>query len=170
MGMTATDAELINNTILMDIGLGVTFPVFVIAVQNAFSRSRLGVVTAAIQFTRSIGGLVGVAFFGAVMAATLAIGLGSLPGIHLINGNPEAVLDGSVLSSLNATEAGEVRSAFYLSVKNIFLISAIITYFAFIIAFFMHEIPLRKTNDPLPSDKMMQWKPEVMQNPSEDHK
>jgi len=143
MGMAATDGELIRNTILMGIGLGVTFPVFVIAVQNAFPRSRLGVVTAAIQFTRSIGGLVGWRFSGSYGCDSRKRAW-KPSGINLINGNPEAILDGNVMSSLSAAEVDAVRSAFYESIKNIFLISAIITYLAFLIAFFMHEIPLRK--------------------------
>jgi hypothetical protein len=53
--------------VLTGAGLGITFPLYIIAVQNAFDRSQLGVVTAALQFFRGIGGTIGATAFGAVM-------------------------------------------------------------------------------------------------------
>lgn len=47
-------------------GIGFSMPILNIAVQNAFDRSRIGVVTASVQLFRSIGGTVGVTLMGAV--------------------------------------------------------------------------------------------------------
>jgi EmrB/QacA subfamily drug resistance transporter len=53
--------------IIMGLGLGVAFPLYTLAVQNAFSIQRVGVVTSAIQFFRSVGSTVGVAVLGSVV-------------------------------------------------------------------------------------------------------
>lgn len=67
-----TKLRLTIDMIVMGLGLGVTFPIFTIVVQNAFPHQRLGVVTAATQLFRSIGGTVGVAIMGGVMNNALA--------------------------------------------------------------------------------------------------
>jgi len=58
--------------ILMGMGLGMTILSLVLAMQNVVPRRHLGVATSFGQFTRSIGGAVGVAVLGAVIAATLS--------------------------------------------------------------------------------------------------
>lgn len=70
--ITTTQADLYLRMILLGIGLGVTMPIFNIAVQNAFPQSQLGVVTAGIQLFRSIGGTVGTAIMGSVLNSGLA--------------------------------------------------------------------------------------------------
>ena len=56
---------------LMGIGMGMTMLSWLLAVQSAVAREQLGVATSLGQFTRSIGGAVGVAVMGAVVAATI---------------------------------------------------------------------------------------------------
>jgi hypothetical protein len=53
--------------VVMGIGLGIAQPLYTLIVQNAFPPQRLGVVTAATTFFRSIGGTVGVAIFGTLV-------------------------------------------------------------------------------------------------------
>ena len=67
-----TKTELVERMVAMGFGLGMTMPVFNIAIQNAFDRSRLGVVTASTQMFRSIGGTVGTAVMGGVLNSALA--------------------------------------------------------------------------------------------------
>jgi EmrB/QacA subfamily drug resistance transporter len=59
---------------LMGIGMGMTMLSMLLAVQGTVARERLGVATSLGQFTRSIGGAVGVAVMGAVVAASLPPG------------------------------------------------------------------------------------------------
>lgn len=56
-------------------GLGVTLPMLSIAAQNAVEHRFLGVATSLSQFARTLAGSVGVASFGAVLAARLDRGL-----------------------------------------------------------------------------------------------
>lgn len=53
--------------VVMGLGLGIAFPLYTLVVQNAFPIQRVGVVTAAVTFFRSIGGTVGVAVLGSVV-------------------------------------------------------------------------------------------------------
>jgi hypothetical protein len=56
---------------VMGLGMGLTTMSLLLAVQQAVERSYLGVATSLAIFTRSIGGAVGVAVMGAVVAAQL---------------------------------------------------------------------------------------------------
>ena len=59
---------------LMGMGMGMTILSLVLAMQNVVARGHLGVATSFGQFTRSIGGAVGVALLGAVIAGSLPAG------------------------------------------------------------------------------------------------
>ncbi|MBI2076361.1 MAG: MFS transporter [Candidatus Aenigmarchaeota archaeon] len=144
MGVSATDAELIRNMILVGSGLGVTFPIFVIAVQNAFDHSKMGVVTASLQFFRSIGGLFGVAAFGAAMIFLLGQNLADMD--EKVLQNPATLLSAAHLSG---QEIIALKSALSQSLSTIFFIGALITFAAFFLSFFLIEIPLRKTHKPV---------------------
>ena len=58
--------------VLLGLGIGPTNSLFVLAVQNAFPIGQLGTVTSANMFFRQMGGTLGVAVFGAMVAASLA--------------------------------------------------------------------------------------------------
>ena len=60
---------------LMGIGMGLSIPSFLIAVQTTVERRQLGVATSTIQFSRSIGGTLGVSVMGAALSARLASNL-----------------------------------------------------------------------------------------------
>jgi MFS family permease len=59
---------------LMGVGMGMTMLSLLLALQQAVPRERLGVATSIGQFTRSMGGAVGVALMGAIVAASLPPG------------------------------------------------------------------------------------------------
>lgn len=64
-------AVVLRNMIVFGVGLGATMPVFTLSVQNAVEPRDLGVATSSVQFLRSLGGSVGGAVFGAVLADRL---------------------------------------------------------------------------------------------------
>ena len=142
IGVSTTDAELFRNLLLIGAGLGVTFPIFIIAAQNAFDHSRIGVVTASLQFFRSIGGLVGVTVFGSIMIASLN---SNLAGQKITD--PSALIEGG-LSQLNAEQVVHLRTALSASINTLFSIASVITVIGLIASLFLDEIPLRKTHKP----------------------
>jgi EmrB/QacA subfamily drug resistance transporter len=64
--------QAVANIVLMGVGLGVTFPVYTLVVQNTVPYRMLGVATSSIQFFRSIGGTLGLAVLGSVMTNRFA--------------------------------------------------------------------------------------------------
>jgi EmrB/QacA subfamily drug resistance transporter len=62
---------LILRMVFLGLGLGLTMPIFTLAVQSGFGKERLGEVTAGTQLFRSIGGTVGTAILGGVMNSQL---------------------------------------------------------------------------------------------------
>jgi EmrB/QacA subfamily drug resistance transporter len=64
---------------LMGLGMGMTMLSLLLALQNAVPRQRLGVATSIGQFTRSIGGAIGVSMMGTIMSLSLPAGGEQLP-------------------------------------------------------------------------------------------
>jgi len=60
---------------LMGIGMGFSIPPFLIAVQTTVERRYLGTATSTMQFSRSIGGTLGVSVMGAALSTRLAANL-----------------------------------------------------------------------------------------------
>lgn len=67
---------------LMGIGMGFSIPPFLIAVQTTVERRYLGTATSTLQFSRSIGGTLGVSVMGAALSARLISNL-SASGMDL---------------------------------------------------------------------------------------
>jgi EmrB/QacA subfamily drug resistance transporter len=82
---------------LMGIGMGFSIPPFLIAVQTTVERRQLGTATSTMQFSRSIGGTLGVSIMGAALSARLASNL-SASGL-----DPELV--SQLLDPLPGTQA-----------------------------------------------------------------
>jgi len=155
--------------ILVGFGLGITLPLYTIAVQNAVSYNILGAATSAVPFFRSMGGAVGLAILGSVMTNRLASDfIAKLPAtiktiippqvLSLMAHNPEVLLDPQAQSQLETlfSQAGQQGAALYeqtlgtlrqalnAGLAEVFLIALIITVPAFVINFFLKELPLRK--------------------------
>jgi EmrB/QacA subfamily drug resistance transporter len=118
--------------ILIGAGLGLTMLTLLIAVQQAVSRAQLGIATSLNQFSRSIGGAVGVAVMGAVLSAGLASQLNEVAGRGntaltperaaelaenpnaLIDPHARAVLPPNVLDALQGSMAGAIHNVFWV--------------------------------------------------------
>jgi EmrB/QacA subfamily drug resistance transporter len=79
VGHTSSPTSLYVDLGLMGLGMGMTMLSLLLALQNAVPRQRLGVATSVGQFTRSIGGAVGVSMMGAIVAASLPVGASHSP-------------------------------------------------------------------------------------------
>jgi EmrB/QacA subfamily drug resistance transporter len=74
-GMNTGQVTLMVFVALMGIGMGLSIPAFLIAVQTSVQRRQLGTATSMLQFSRSIGGTLGVSVMGAALSARLASNL-----------------------------------------------------------------------------------------------
>ncbi len=105
-----TSSGLVFRMMVMGLGLGVTMPIFTLAVQNAFSHERLGEVTAGTQLFRSVGGTVGAAVLGGVMNAKLAerlIGIENDPfitAIQQVSPTTPVIIDGNTIQGFLSTD------------------------------------------------------------------
>ena len=78
LSRNTTQSDLVIRMVILGLGLGVTMPVFTIAVQNAFKIERLGEVTAGVTLFRALGGTVGAAVLGGIMNSQLASRLANI--------------------------------------------------------------------------------------------
>ena len=160
------------NTVIMGLGLGSTFPVYTIAVQNAVPHSIVGVVTSATQFYRSIGGTLGLAVLGAIMANQFASRLSASlsPAVKQalspselsdLTNNPQSIVNSDALAGLQAMFSQQgpqgaalaeqllqsLRSTLASAIGDVFLISLVVVAVAFATTLFLREFPL-KTRSP----------------------
>ncbi|WP_053377108.1 MDR family MFS transporter [Paenibacillus sp. FJAT-27812] len=160
--------------IVFGIGLGIAMPVFTLTVQNAVAPSELGVATATATLFRNLGGTIGIAVMGTVMNSTLtskleaAVKAGEGPDLSKVDPataekltsflNPQMLLDQPKLKELHATLPEQiqplfthiiemVRSVLSDSLTVVFLFGMSLLIVAFVLVFFLKEIPLRTSND-----------------------
>jgi len=164
--------------IVFGLGLGLGMPVFSLTVQNAVRADQLGVVTASNQLFRNLGGTIGIAVMGTIMATSLKNNLLSKMesggGVDLSKvdpeiqkqlaefQNPQMLLDQPKLEHLQTTLPADVqplftkmidmlRSALADSLTTVFLSGAVLLVVAIVLVAFLREIPLRTSNR-LPED------------------
>lgn len=156
----------IRNMIVLGLGLGLSMPTFTIAVQNAFPAKEIGVVTASVQFFRSIGATMGVAIMGTFVTSSLHRNLitglptdvrQALPPDVVAGIDPQVLASPDAQNALHAQFASisdgtrlfnelmeTLRGALAHALHEAFLMSAIVACCALIAAVFLREIPLRK--------------------------
>ena len=77
-----TAGAAMRDALVGGIGMGLTMVPMLIAVQSAVPRSDLGAATSMIQFFRTVGGAIGLAVMGAVMAWRLGAGASHAEALH----------------------------------------------------------------------------------------
>jgi len=75
VGTETTLSTVMFDLAVMGIGMGLTVPAFTIAVQDRVERNRLGTATATLQFSRVIGGALGVSVMGLILSVRFAANL-----------------------------------------------------------------------------------------------
>jgi EmrB/QacA subfamily drug resistance transporter len=157
--------------VVMGIGLGIAQPLYTLIVQNAFPPQRLGVVTSATTFFRSIGGTIGVAVFGTVVnnrfaseyQAQLPAQLKSSPqiGAFLANISPQALISPDTITAIRAqlqslklpaaqvdqtlaAITAPIKPALGAATTEAFLLGAIVLAISTLFVVFIPEIALRR--------------------------
>jgi MFS family permease len=117
-------STLIVDLALMGIGMGLTIPSFLIAVQSAVPRSALGTATSTLQFSRSIGGTLGVSVMGAALSVRLAAGLAAA-GLNPATVSVNELLDPLARAGASVTIEGALRDALASAIQGVFVIAFI---------------------------------------------
>lgn len=159
-----SEAYVVACMIAAGFGIGVTMPLFTISMQAQYQNS-IGVVTAAVQFFRSIGGTVGVAMIGGVVNSAFARNLDALitrhadsfgpltDTFHQLASNPTALLNSeasaAMMSKIPTEMLGvvdvfmvDVKTAYTDSIALAFFIGFIMVVVAFVAMLFVEEYPV----------------------------
>lgn len=157
-----------RNMVVFGVGLGISLPLFMLAVQNAVPFSLMGIATSTIQFFRTVGGTMGVAIMGSLLNSVLAGELVKQTAPQVQEMVPPSLLDRlkepQILLSPQALEGvrqgflelaqGEqlfelavrgLRSALAIAITDAFLVAVFVLLGALAIGIFLKEIPLRRT-------------------------
>lgn len=159
--------------IVFGLGLGLGMPVFSLATQNAVSHTELGAVTASSQLFRNLGGTIGIAVMGTVMSNNLtkhlkeALQSSSAADFSQLDpavtqqmtafANPQALMNKPLLEQTQASLPADaqpifvqmidsIRDALGQTLSTVFLTGTIVLVVAFILVFFLKELPLRTSN------------------------
>jgi EmrB/QacA subfamily drug resistance transporter len=144
--------RVVVDLVVVGLGIGTTFPLYLTAVQTALPRQYLGVASSQIQFWRNLGGTVGSAILGAVLANRLPDYLSTrVAGLHLPaqvlaslpkGGSANSILDPTLLAKLPPSFVSAIRWALSDTLHDIYLFAGGILIFALISTLFMKEVPL----------------------------
>jgi EmrB/QacA subfamily drug resistance transporter len=131
--------------IVLGMGLGSVMQVLVLVVQNAVPYSELGVATSGATFFRSIGGSFGTAIFGAIFSNVLVGNLAKhLGNTKLPNGVTSSSVTPAILDKLPAAVHHALIAAYAESIQTVFIIAAPIGCLAFLAAWLIPHVELRK--------------------------
>ncbi len=169
MTIDTSYARAVVYIVITGIGLGVSLPLYPIAIQNTVSHSLVGVATSSVAFVRSIGGVLGLAIFGSVMnsrfaseflgtispAAREAMSPGQLDSLAhnpqaLMNTEEQARLEGFFDQAspqgadLFANVMESLKHALSSAIAEVFLIGLVIAILAWVTNLWLKEIPLSK--------------------------
>lgn len=144
--------------VMVGAGLGLTMLTLLIAVQQAVPRSQLGIATSLNQFSRSIGGAVGVAIMGTVLSAGLTSYLSDVArknpnalsqarAVELA-ANPNALIEPEARASLPPPALDALKSALTFSIHNVFWVATIVSALALLASFALPRASDSKTKPP----------------------
>jgi MFS family permease len=145
MDVTTTRVEVGAYMAVLGIGLGMIMQNLILVAQNDAPAKDLGVVTATVGFARTLGGSVGTAVFGTIMAAGLTARLrGALPADaevdpDTVQGAPQTIL------AMDPEVRDAVVTAFSGSISNVFVAVVPLALLALVLMWLIPEKPLRTT-------------------------
>jgi EmrB/QacA subfamily drug resistance transporter len=134
---------------VLGLGLGATMQNLVLAVQNTIALSDMGAGSSVVAFFRSLGGSIGIAALGAVLAHQVAdavqAGLTKLLATHPEYASAVSHDTGSIpdVSDMPAPVRMVFESAFGDATGHIFLVALPFAIGALIAVLFIKEVPLR---------------------------
>jgi len=162
--------EVTRDLVVVGLGLGATFPLYLTVLQSALPRQYLGVASSQIQFWRNVGGTVSTAVMGSILARLLPDKIATqIAALHLPpqvasqftsfsgGGSPQQVFDPAKLAATRAALPPQfqpvfdqvmhaVRVGLSQSLHDLFLYSALVLVLALVATVFLKEVPLRKAD------------------------
>jgi EmrB/QacA subfamily drug resistance transporter len=129
-------------------GVGSFMQVMTLAIQNSVDRSELGTATSSVTFFRSIGSSFGGAIFGTILISRLTHHLAEvLPSTATSHITVGSIQSGGGLQNASPQMAHAVLEAFVRSFHDMFLYAIPVALLAFVVAWFLREVPLKTSHD-----------------------
>lgn len=171
MGPETSTMTVVVNNILLGLGIGVVLPLLNVAVQNAFPYRMMGMVSAAQQFVRSLGGIIVAPVLGTVMVSIFSKQLALLMPtqlqtiIHSLPPaqqetllNPQGLINAETQTAIQSsfTHLGDngtvlyhqfitaVHQALTAGTIRLFAVSTIFAVLAFLATFALKELDLQQ--------------------------
>jgi len=160
----STQLQVTASLVFVGIGLGVTMPLYIQAVQSAVDRKFLGVVTSNIQFFRNVGGTIATAIFGSILASRLGPNIQSqvsalnLPAsftnsFKLGGQSAQQIFNPANLAAARAAVPAAARPLFdqvivgvkaglAITLHEMFLIGTVAILISLVVSLFMPTVPL----------------------------
>ena len=145
LGLTTIEVEssvlLIGALVgLLGAGIGIGMPVLTTAVQNSVPERHMGSATSLSQFSRTVGGIVGVSVFGALVANRVASRLAE----GLLDADvADLIADPAKVAALTEPTRSIVRAALADGVSYVIAVSAVLAIAAFVSSFVLRDDVLR---------------------------
>ena len=158
--------------VMTGLGLGITFPLYTVIVQNAVPYRYMGVLISSVPFSRFMGGTFGLAILGSLLGSRFSSQfIGKLPSevtslvppstLQTLASNPQALVSTEAQQQLSnilsqfGPQAQQIydqiiealRTTLMSALRETFLIALGATVLAFLIHIFIKEIPLKKQHD-----------------------
>ncbi|MCL4296627.1 MAG: MFS transporter [Anaerolineae bacterium] len=120
----ASQISVMINLALMGVGMGLSIPAFLIAVQSTVRPREMGAATSTLQFSRSIGGALGVSVMGAVLSFRLAARLAEA-GLDPAVISVDSLLDPLAQAANSLVLEDTLRTALAGAIQGVFVIALI---------------------------------------------
>jgi EmrB/QacA subfamily drug resistance transporter len=150
LGTGSTLATTSAYLVLIGIGMGTMFQVYVIAAQNVVDVTQIGVTTGQLNFFRSIGGSFAVAGLGTLLTSRLSSELPDHVGRAAARIDPNRLVQ-SDAGHLPSGLADGVQAALSASLHSVFLVCVPIAVIGLALAFSLEQRPLRRHRVPMPT-------------------
>ncbi len=158
LSSSSTSLEALLTTAIYGLGYGMSFQLYVLAIQNAVQRRDLGVATSGLQFFRNIGSTLGTAIAGTIMTTHLMGGIDNrlTPELRALTPpeglDPNVVLTPESLAGLPAPLADVLRSALADAMSSVFLLLPLLTTLSLAATLCIKPLRLRETLDDRPGE------------------
>ncbi|HUY64675.1 MAG TPA: MDR family MFS transporter [Acidimicrobiales bacterium] len=151
-----SELQMSIDLVLLGAGMGLVMQNTVLATQNAVEMRDMGTATSALTFFRSLGGVFGTAFFGAIFINRLNVWLPRLlpPGLrgagHLQVSASGFNVSPQVIQKLPLPVRDAITGALVHAMDTVFWVAVPFSVLTFVLALLLREIRLRDTSGLFP--------------------